>query len=282
MKRQKLIVWVMGLLLLTFMAGCKKKLPVAAAPPPPKVETAEVAKPSPPTITEFTAEPGTIQRGQSALLRWQVKDATQVEINRGIGTVDASGKRQVTPDDSTTYTLAAKGPGGNATANTTLNVTAPPPPVTAAPSTPPPTISERLSKDVQDAFFDFDRSDLRQDAQTALTKDAGALRAILSDFPNTTVVIEGHCDERGSAEYNLGLGDRRASAAKDFLAQLGIPGDRLTKVSYGKERPQCTESDETCWQKNRRIHFAPGENQQPKASSELNEFGDGVQSGAGN
>jgi peptidoglycan-associated lipoprotein len=272
-RQQKLMAWVMSVLLLAFVAGCRKKAPVAAAPPAPKAAT-ETAKPNPPTISEFTAEPSAIQRGQSAVLRWQVTDATQIEISRGIGTVAASGRRQIAPSDSTVYTLTAKGPGGNATADTTLNVTLPPPPAVAPPS-PVPTFSERLRKEVQDGFFDYDRSSLRDDARTALSNDAGALRTILSDFPNATVVIEGHCDERGSAEYNLGLGDRRASAAKDFLTQLGISGDRLVRVSYGKERPQCAESNETCWQKNRRVHFVAGENQQPKATSELHEFSGG-------
>jgi peptidoglycan-associated lipoprotein len=72
-------------------------------------------------------------------------------------------------------------------------------------------------------------------------------------------VVEGHCDERGSAEYNLGLGDRRATSAKDFLVQLGVPADKLKTISYGKERPQCTENDESCWQKNRRAHFSAGQ-----------------------
>jgi len=85
------------------------------------------------------------------------------------------------------------------------------------------------------------------------------LKAILSDFPGATIMVEGHCDERGSAEYNLGLGDRRASSAKEFLVSLGLPGDRLKTISYGKERPQCTEADETCYQKNRRVHFSPGQ-----------------------
>ena len=72
-------------------------------------------------------------------------------------------------------------------------------------------------------------------------------------------MVEGHCDERGSAEYNLGLGDGRARAAKDFLVQLGVPADRLRPISYGKERPQCTSADEGCWQKNRRAHFSTGQ-----------------------
>jgi peptidoglycan-associated lipoprotein len=112
---------------------------------------------------------------------------------------------------------------------------------------------------VQDAYYDYDKSDIRSDARDALTRDAAALKSILSDFPNASIVMEGHCDERGSAEYNLGLGDRRASSAKEFLEQLGVPAARLRTISYGKERPQCTESNEPCWQKNRRVHFAAGQ-----------------------
>ena len=96
-KRQKFIAWVMGILILAFAAGCHKKAPVAAAPPSPKPVAAEAAKPNAPTISEFTAEPGRIERGQSALLRWQVKDATDIEINQGVGTVTASGKRRSRP-----------------------------------------------------------------------------------------------------------------------------------------------------------------------------------------
>ena len=89
-----------------------------------------------------------------------------------------------------------------------------------------------------------------------LDADADALKAIFRDFPDAVVQVEGHCDERGSAEYNLGLGDRRATAAKDFLVQLGVGADKLKTISYGKERPQCTESNEGCYQKNRRAHFS--------------------------
>jgi peptidoglycan-associated lipoprotein len=120
-------------------------------------------------------------------------------------------------------------------------------------------MEQRLSSDVQDAFFDYDKSDVRSDARDVLTKNAAALKGILADFPNATIVVEGHCDERGSAEYNLGLGDRRAQSAKDFLVQLGVPADRLKTISYGKERPQCTEANESCWQRNRRAHFSAGQ-----------------------
>jgi len=128
---------------------------------------------------------------------------------------------------------------------------------------PPPTtnrtgasLSQRLSTEVQDAYFDYDKSDIREDARAALTRNADAIKAIFNDFPSSIIVVEGHCDERGSAEYNLGLGDRRAQSAKDFLVQLGVPADKLRTISYGKERPVCTEGNESCWQKNRRAHFA--------------------------
>jgi peptidoglycan-associated lipoprotein len=120
-------------------------------------------------------------------------------------------------------------------------------------------LSERLGSEVQDAYFDFDKYYLREDAIITLTRDAQALKMILIAIPNTTIVVEGHGDERGSAEYNLGLGDRRASAVKDYLERLGVPVQRLITVSYGKERPQCTEQTEECWQRNRRVHFVPGE-----------------------
>ncbi len=120
-------------------------------------------------------------------------------------------------------------------------------------------MSERLSSEVQDVYFDFDESAIREDARATLTRNAEALRSIFGEFADAAVTLEGHCDERGSAEYNLALGDRRASAAKEFLQQLGLSGDRLRTVSYGEERPQCTESSESCWQMNRRVHFSAGQ-----------------------
>lgn len=137
-------------------------------------------------------------------------------------------------------------------------MTEPPPPAPPA-AVAKPTIEQMLSGTVVDAYFDYDKSDIREDARAALTKDADALKAIFASFPDATVTIEGHCDDRGSAEYNLALGDRRAAAAKEFLTQLGVPGEKLKTISYGKERPQCTDENESCWQKNRRAHFSTGQ-----------------------
>lgn len=132
-----------------------------------------------------------------------------------------------------------------------------PPPVTPAPRPVEPDV---LSEDLQtlntkgylrDAFFDYDKSDLRDDARTALAGDAEWLKK----YTSIQFLIEGHCDERGTSEYNLVLGDRRANVAKEYLASLGVDASRIKTVSYGKERPLCAESNESCWQQNRRAHF---------------------------
>lgn len=258
---RKMLVVALAIMLAMFAAGCKKKAPPPPPPPPPAPAPVVAPAPKAPTVAQFSAEPTTIQRGESATLRWQVTgDVTSVSINQGIGTVQSTGSQRVFPSDSITYTLTATGPGGNTTASTTVTVTAPPPPPPPAPpAAPKATIEQRLTSDVKDVYFDYDKSDVRADARDVLTRDADALKSILADFPGQTIVVEGHCDERGSAEYNIGLGDRRASSAKDFLVQLGIPADRLKTISYGKERPQCTEATEDCYQKNRRAHFSAGQ-----------------------
>jgi peptidoglycan-associated lipoprotein len=245
------------MLLALFAAGCKKKVP--PPPPPPQQPAAQPAPPAAvPTITQFVAEPSSIDRGQSSTLRWSVADATDVAIDNTIGAVQATGSRRVFPNDSTTYTLTATGPGGAKTATATVSVAAPAPPP-PPPAQPKPSIDQMLSSNVADAYFDYDKSDIRDEARATLSKDADALKAIFNDFPDAAITIEGHCDERGSAEYNLALGDRRATAAKDFLVQLGVPADKLHTISYGKERPQCTDSNEECWRKNRRAHFSTGQ-----------------------
>jgi peptidoglycan-associated lipoprotein len=259
--RKIVIVWA-TIFLMVFAAGCKKKIP-PPPPPPPPVQPAPPPPPPPPAapvIAQFAVDPATIQRGQSSNLSWRVTGTvTNVSINQGIGAVQNSGSQRVYPNDSTTYTLTVTGPGGNATRSATVTVTVPPPPPPPPMPPPKPTIEQRIFSQVSDAFFDYDKSELRADARDALARDAGALKSILADFPNATIAVEGHCDERGSAEYNIGLGDRRSNSAKDLLVQLGVPSDRLKTISYGKERPQCTESNESCWQKNRRVHFSPAQ-----------------------
>lgn len=252
---------VLALTVLFAVEGCRKKPAPAPPPPPPKAETPKAA-PAKPSISTFEVEPSTIERGQSATLRWAVTgDTTDISISPQIGTVAASGSRQVFPSNTSTYTITATGPGGSDSRNVTVTVRAPapPPPPPKQEVRPRATLSELLSQQVQDIYFDYDKSDIREDARATLTRNADALKSILQEFSNATIVIEGHADERGSAEYNLALSDRRAQAARDFLTQLGVSGDRLRVVSYGKERPQCTDSNEDCWQRNRRAHFTAGQ-----------------------
>lgn len=115
-------------------------------------------------------------------------------------------------------------------------------------------IDELLAK-IEDAYFDYNAHTLRPDAVKALQSDSAELRDIITQYPDYKLTIEGHCDERGSEEYNRALGDARAHAAKDYLVGVGIPDSQLAVVSYGKDKPVCEEHDEACWQRNRRIHI---------------------------
>ena len=247
---------LLGLSLIGFTAGCKKKTAVAPPAPPPSQEAPLPAPPAP--TASITVEPSVVEAGQAAMLKWSSTDATAVTVS-GLGSVAVEGRQEVRPAKATTYELIAKGPGGSATASVTVSVMAPPPPII-----PPPapaaskTLEERIASELSDVYFDYDKSAIRDDAIAVLAKNAKALQAILADFPAAVIVLEGHCDERGSAEYNLGLGDRRAASARGYLEALEVPTDRLKTLSYGQERPQCTESTGACWQKNRRVHFASG------------------------
>jgi peptidoglycan-associated lipoprotein len=239
---RKLTLLIGLVALAVFAAGCKKK--VAATPP----AAAPVSTPQP-TVT-LNASPSTVNPGQTVTLSWSSTNATDLEIQPAVGKVAPQGSTPENPTQSTTYTITATGAGGTATASASVNVNAPSAPAAMAP-TAQPSVSDLFEQNVKDAYYDLDKSDLREDARAALTKDAEFLRS----YPQAKVSIEGHCDERGSTEYNLGLGQRRAEAAKNYLISLGIPADRMETTSWGKERPFCTEHDESCWQQNRRAHF---------------------------
>ena len=230
---QPKLKWIALVILLgavMLLGACAKK-----TPPPPPAPTASLS-----------ANPATVEKGQSITLTWQTTNATDVSID-GIGAVQASGSQQVTPADSTTYQLTAKGEGGTQQATARVTVTVPPPPP------PPPVVSdeELFSKSVHDILFDYDKADIRADQQAVLQGDI----AFLSQHAGVKLTLEGHCDERGSTEYNLALGDSRANAVRNALVQGGISADRIKTVSYGKEKPFCTESNEACWQQNRVGHF---------------------------
>jgi len=230
--------------------GCAKKTK-PTAPSTAKIETPSTAAtpaayPAP-TIS-LTASPAAIQKGESTTITWKTSNATSVILDNGIGTVEASGSRTVSPAVSTTYSARAKGPGGDAVAEARVTVSAP-----TAVIPPLPAISDAayFEANIKDIFFDYDQYTLRDDARAALQSNARAL----AERPGIRITIEGHCDERGSEKYNLALGDMRANAAKDFLISLGVDASRIDTVSFGEERPFCEEQNEECWQNNRRAHF---------------------------
>ena len=262
MTTNKASALALALCLSFFAAGCKKKVPAPAPPPAAKTEAPAPKVVAKPIVKFFTAEPATIERGQASSLKWEVTGAETASINQGLGVIGTSpsggtisGNRSVFPSNTTTYTLTATNAGGSVSETVTVNVTAPAPAAVKDTPAPKATFGEAIAREIQDVYFDFDKSDVREDARNVLTQNADKLKTIFRDYSTGTVTIEGHADERGSAEYNLGLGDRRAIAAKEFLVQLGVPADRLRTLSYGKERPQCTDNSEACWQKNRRDHF---------------------------
>ena len=198
-------------------------------------------------IAQITATPTVVSAGDQVQLSWRTSDATSVSID-GIGDVPTSGVKTVTPAASTSYHLVARGEGGSADATARVTVNAPP-----AVVVPVSTVSteQDFKASVQDAFFDYDTYDIRGDAQAVLSRDASWLAA----HPNISIVIGGYCDERGSNEYNLALGQNRADAAKNALITAGVAATRIRVISYGKEKPFCSESTEECWQQNRRAGF---------------------------
>jgi len=231
---------ILALASIMVLGACKKKVTPPPPPPPPP--------PTAPTAS-LTANPNTIQQGQSTTLTWETQNATDVTLDGN--KVDANGSQSVSPTDSTTYHLLAKGAGGSQESTARVTVTPPPAPVTKAPS---PNEMDLFNSNIKDIYFDYDSYDIKPDQQTALQGDA----AFLKQNPGITFTIEGHCDERGSTEYNLALGDNRANAVKNALVQAGVDASRIKTISYGKEKPFCTESNESCWQQTRRGHFVYG------------------------
>jgi len=237
----RLVFPVVLVLALVAVSGCKKKTPPPAPPatPPP-------AAPAP--TVKISAQPDSISAGDQVALTWKSTDATTVSID-GIGDVPTSGTKTVTPTSSTNYHIVAKGEGGTAEDTARVTVTAPPP---VAQPTHTMSAEEEFKANVSDIFFDYDAYDVRPDAQTTLSKDA----AYLTSHPDIKIVIGGYCDERGSNEYNVALGQNRADAAKNALVTAGVAASRIRVISYGKEKPFCTESTEACWQQNRRAGFS--------------------------
>jgi peptidoglycan-associated lipoprotein len=220
-----------------FLAACHKQMAKVTPPPPPP--------PAAPTAT-LAANPNVIQQGEATTLTWQTANANDITIP-GLGTVSASGSRSIAPNASTTYTLIAKGPGG--TNDASARVTVNPVPVAQVVALQP-SEADLFAKNVKDLFFDFDKANIRSDQVPVTNNDA----QFLDQHPDIKIMVEGHCDDRGSEEYNIALGVNRANTLKQSLEQEGVSADRINTISYGKEKPFCTADNEQCWQQNRRDH----------------------------
>ena len=235
-------------LALVLSTGChKKQSGVNPSSLGPTASTTTTA----PTAT-LTADPVAIDLGQSVVLNWRTENASTVTID-GIGAVPPNGTQTVAPSNSTNFHLTANGYGGTTEANLRVTVRVPVAPTapTADANTGDMGSETAFHQNVQDLFFDYDSYDVRADAQSSITQAASYLNA----HPAIRIVIGGYADERGSAEYNLALGENRANAAKTALTSAGISGSRIRVVSYGKEKQFCSEATESCYQQNRRAQF---------------------------
>jgi peptidoglycan-associated lipoprotein len=226
------------------VTGCHKKAPVTT----PQDATAPGVGPAP-TAT-ITADPLAIDLGQSVVLNWRTTNATSVTID-GIGSLPINGTQTVSPASSTNFHLIAKGDGGTTDANVRVTVRVPVMPT--SPSGEGDMGSDTVfHSHVQDLFFGYDSYDLQPEAQQSIAVAAAYLNA----NPNIKILIGGYCDDRGSAEFNITLGENRANAAKTALVAAGVSSSRIRVVSYGKERQFCSEETESCWQQNRRDQFS--------------------------
>ena len=221
------------------ISGCRKTVVT------PTAATAPAVVPSP--TAQIKASPLVITAGDSAVLSWSSTNAASASIDE-IGSVATSGTKTVTPSSSTSYTLDVKGAGesGTATVRVTVN------PAQAAAPAYSESQEQAFKENVQDVFFNYDKYTIRSDAEAAIAKDA----AYLEKHPNLKIVIGGYCDERGSEEYNLALGENRAESTKKALVSAGVDPSRIQVVSYGKEKQFCNQETEQCWQENRRGDFA--------------------------
>lgn len=208
----------------------------------------------------LTIEPERIIAGEKAILSWSSENADTAWLEPG-GRVDTQGRMEIRPERDTSYSLTVQGPAGETSVSARVFVVPADPlgrerrGVESTDLLPP--FEEAVRTMLQDVYFDYDASALKPEQITALDADALVLMDLFEEYPTGRVMVEGHCDERGSSEYNLALGDRRAHTAYEYLVSRGVPAARLQTVSFGKEKPQCYEQAESCWSLNRRAHFEP-------------------------
>ena len=251
------LLWLAGMVLL--LQACGKRPPPVPSPTAPGA--AEGGPTSGPTDRNVPApeltlriEPPVIHPGESALLSWESSNADRVVIEPAIGTVEPSGRIKFFPDATTTYTAKAEGPGGGISRSVTVEVRSGAPDINVdQEDIRGLSLKDQFAAMVKPIFFDFDSSTLSDEAR--LTLD-GNIRWLERPANRTLhVLLEGHCDERGTEEYNLALGDERAAVVRDYLVAHGMEASRVAVVSLGEERPFDTRHTEEGYALNRRTQF---------------------------
>ncbi len=246
------LIRVFCLFFLFTVPACRsKRPPIVELPPPVPTTETEPGSVGPMPTVAISASPNTIARGEQTTLNWESTNTLSLVIDMGVGNVAESGSLVVLPRESTTYTATATGPAGDSSSSTR---------VTVLPASARGIISstdlERLrlaieEGEVKPLLFEYDQALITSEGKRLLEENARVFR----QYPDATIIIEGHCDERGTEEYNLALGDRRAQIVKAYLVELGIDPVRLQTLSFGEERPFVQGYDEAAYRLNRRAHF---------------------------
>ena len=253
---QQLLSSLCFLALLTSL-GCGRR-----PPPPPRSEAPTVRTPSPTDLSatpepapelDVLIVPSLILEGESAMLSWEARNSDRVIINNNIGLVDISGRIKLFPDETTTYNVIAEGLGGSVAKTIIVEVFKDDTRRLSVEDLSERPLEERFEYFVKPVFFPYDSAEISE--ESSLTLDGNARWLTLAENLNIRFLIEGHCDQRGTEEYNLALGDRRAQAVLAYLAEQGVGRSRVRGLSLGEERPFDQRQTEEGWQLNRRAHF---------------------------
>lgn len=253
------ILTVLLMSLLPFSVGCSKKprvpSPTVQPDSPSESTSGSMGSAFAPTL-DLLIEPETIKAGDSALLTWETEHATHVVIEPAIGPVEPSGRIKFFPETTMTYSVTAEGAGGKLSKSVTVTVAADQTltsPGVLEEDLADSSIADRFNFHVKPVFFEFDSAELTEEARLTLEGNIHWLRQVENRL--VRFVLEGHTDERGSEEYNLALGDRRAQVVKDYLINGGIEASRIEAISLGEEQPIDRGTTEEAYALNRRTHF---------------------------
>ena len=246
------LVWAM-----TSFFGCsgRSRVPVVSGPEPPPVTSVpelETAPSAPPPTLQVVVEPTAIPRGAFALLQWEARYADQVTIDHNIGMVETSGRIKFFPEETTVYEVSADGPGGRVTETVRIEVLGDRSRILEQ-DLIGRSLDEQFNDFMKPVFFGYDSAELSEEAKKVLDGNMRWLERV--ENIGVEFVIEGHCDQRGTEEYNLALGDRRALVVMEYIKDQGLNAARIETLTMGEENPMDPRSTEEAWALNRRAHF---------------------------